>query len=288
METLKARLINASIEQNIAIHIIEQDYALSWILAGIADHPVLSHLVFKGGTCLRKCYFGDYRFSQDLDFTLLVPIDKEDLYSHIKDACLNSKGLLKNSGQGCEIVCKEYQADRPHPHGQNAYAIAMQLPWHRKHLVSIFIEITRDEVVIVPMQTKNIIHGYGENIAQKVQVYCLEEIIMEKLRATLQQIIKLHERGWGRSRARDFYDIWMIFNKYGEVLDLNLITQNIDKKFAIKDIIFKSKEDFYDQKYITELIRTWHQWLDPFVQELPPSEIVLDDLKHKILPQIFK
>lgn len=26
-------------------------------------------LVFKGGTALRKCDFGDYRFSEDLDFS---------------------------------------------------------------------------------------------------------------------------------------------------------------------------------------------------------------------------
>ncbi|MEZ4424280.1 MAG: nucleotidyl transferase AbiEii/AbiGii toxin family protein [Gemmatimonadota bacterium] len=27
------------------------------------------HLIFNGGTCLRKCYIADYRFSEDLDFT---------------------------------------------------------------------------------------------------------------------------------------------------------------------------------------------------------------------------
>ena len=26
-------------------------------------------MIFKGGTALKKCYFGDYRFSQDLDFS---------------------------------------------------------------------------------------------------------------------------------------------------------------------------------------------------------------------------
>lgn len=48
--------------------VIEKDYVLGWLLAGIAAHPALDGWVFKGGTCLRKCYFETYRFSEDLDF----------------------------------------------------------------------------------------------------------------------------------------------------------------------------------------------------------------------------
>ncbi|MCB0706910.1 MAG: nucleotidyl transferase AbiEii/AbiGii toxin family protein [Saprospiraceae bacterium] len=51
---------------------IEKDYILSWILQGIALHKQLSTaIVFKGGTVLKIVYFKDYRFSEDLDFTLL-------------------------------------------------------------------------------------------------------------------------------------------------------------------------------------------------------------------------
>ncbi len=51
---------------------IEKDYILSWILWGVSQHEQLSKgIVFKGGTVLKKVYFADYRFSEDLDFTLL-------------------------------------------------------------------------------------------------------------------------------------------------------------------------------------------------------------------------
>ena len=51
---------------------IEKDYILSWILQGISQHQELSKaIVFKGGTVLKKVYFEDYRFSEDLDYTLL-------------------------------------------------------------------------------------------------------------------------------------------------------------------------------------------------------------------------
>ena len=62
----KARRIGVRDQQ------IEKDYVLSWILFGISKHEQLSKaIVFKGGTVLKKIYFGDYRFSEDLDFTLL-------------------------------------------------------------------------------------------------------------------------------------------------------------------------------------------------------------------------
>jgi uncharacterized protein len=62
----KARAVGVRDQQ------IEKDYILSWILFGISKHEQLSKaIVFKGGTVLKKVYFEDYRFSEDLDFTLL-------------------------------------------------------------------------------------------------------------------------------------------------------------------------------------------------------------------------
>src|SRR5215469_1976667 len=52
--------------------VIEKDYLLGWLLAGIAQHEALARTwVFKGGTCLRKCYYETFRFSEDLDFTIV-------------------------------------------------------------------------------------------------------------------------------------------------------------------------------------------------------------------------
>jgi predicted nucleotidyltransferase component of viral defense system len=51
---------------------IEKDYIISWILQGISQHEELFKLLaFKGGTALKKVHFEDYRFSEDLDYTLL-------------------------------------------------------------------------------------------------------------------------------------------------------------------------------------------------------------------------
>ena len=60
---------------------VEKDYVLGWVLFGIARHPMLARWLFKGGTCLKKCYFDTYRFSEDLDFTIPsgVPYDADTI-----------------------------------------------------------------------------------------------------------------------------------------------------------------------------------------------------------------
>jgi uncharacterized protein len=58
---------------------IEKDYALSWILYGISKSGLLrEELIFKGGTVLKKAWFPDYRFSEDLDFTLLHDVVRDE------------------------------------------------------------------------------------------------------------------------------------------------------------------------------------------------------------------
>ena len=74
--------------------VIERDYVLAWFLTGLAGHPLREVLAFKGGTALRRCWFEDYRFSEDLDFTLIRPITFDeilagftDIYAVVEAAC---------------------------------------------------------------------------------------------------------------------------------------------------------------------------------------------------------
>ena len=47
--------------------LLEKDYHLTRIINKIEEKQI-KDLVFKGGTCLNKCYLGFYRLSEDLDF----------------------------------------------------------------------------------------------------------------------------------------------------------------------------------------------------------------------------
>src|SRR3972149_8431625 len=68
----KNEIIKFAKIKNLNLSIIEKDYVLGWLLAAIQNNKELSeNWIFKGGTCLKKCYFENYRFSEYLDFSLI-------------------------------------------------------------------------------------------------------------------------------------------------------------------------------------------------------------------------
>lgn len=271
-------------------NLIEQDYLLSWVLKGIASIPELyNHLVFKGGTCLRKCYFGDYRFSQDGDFSVQGEYPKGAyLEELLNKACEKVSEIQEEHNIYIRFSCLRYEEKRPHPGNQEAFTIAAQYPWHREPLTRVMIEVTSSERVILPPVVKTIIHPYESFFEARMQVYALEEIIAEKIRALLQFSKKLHERGWGRSRARDYYDLWRIITNYKTHLNYDIIPDVVREKCANKEIDFISIDELFSPILMRDLESSWSIWVKPLVVlDLPNVGIVIDNLKHE-LQDIFK
>ena len=92
-------------EWSIGQDVIEKDYVIGWLLSGIARNPELAHTwVFKGGTCLRECYYETYRFSKDLDFTIIEggPEEPADLVPIFEDVATWAR-----ESSGIELVADE-------------------------------------------------------------------------------------------------------------------------------------------------------------------------------------
>ena len=89
----------AKTQRTVPYWILEKDYALSYLLAGVASIGVLQEsLVLKGGTALRKYYFAGYRFSEDLDFSLRRDMAVHDIGPAIEQAAGRMERLLQERG----------------------------------------------------------------------------------------------------------------------------------------------------------------------------------------------
>ena len=283
MKPLRNRLQEARKRLGIPWEVLERDYILSWILAGVSHVEALREtLIFKGGTALKKCYFGDYRFSEDLDFSGIgnVPTG-EAMEAAIQEVCDAAARLLDEYAP-VEIVCERYTEREPHPGGQEAFTIRAQLPWQRRPQTRVMVETAVDEKVLKPTKKCAIIHEYGEPLESDVQVYALEEIVAEKLRAILQHVEKLQERGWSRSRARDYYDLWRVLCAYQDRLDLSDFLSFLSAKCAVRRVLFKGPDDFFPKTMLDYIEKTWVQWLGPLIPDLPDFATVIGELRPRV------
>ena len=283
MKALRNRLLEARKRLGIPWEILERDYVLSWLLAGVSQVEALRDtLVFKGGTALKKCFFGDYRFSEDLDFTGIGNVPTGDrMEGAIRELCKAAERLLDEYAP-VDFICERYTERDPHPGGQEAFTIRVRLPWQRAPQTRVMIETAVDEKILRPVQKRSIIHEYGEPLQEQVQVYALEEIVAEKLRAILQHAEEFHERGWSRSRARDYYDLWRVLGAYENQLHLSGFSPFLRAKCTIRNVSFNGPDDFFDQAMLSYVEKTWEQWLGPLVPDLPGFATVIGELRPRI------
>ena len=76
----KSELQRLANREKVALGVLEKDYVLTEVLKSLSRVTLLSDLlVFKGGTALRKVYFADWRYSEDLDFTAKHDMKEEEL-----------------------------------------------------------------------------------------------------------------------------------------------------------------------------------------------------------------
>ncbi len=259
-----------------------KDYAIGHLLSAIADEPsVAVSLIMKGGTALKKLYFGDYRFSEDLDFSAENGPRGAALEDALRAVASRDQATLSSKGPFAVVVDRVVHRD-PHPRDQESFAFRVQYPWQRRPLCLVKLEVTVDEPILLSAIPRQVIHGYGEELTGAVRAYSLEEIVAEKLRALLQNEARRGERGWVRPRCRDLYDLWRIVGNPPVALDLAAIRRILPTKCAVRDVSFGSAADFFPAALV-ETVRTgWNADLAPFVLDLPAADVVIADLKREV------
>ena len=245
--------------------VLERDYCLAWFLIGLSQSSMREHLVFKGGTALKRCYFGDYRFSEDLDFSLAnkMPLDSilsglEEVYSHVYTA----------SG-----IHFSYSRDDRKAH-QNSYTfyLAYEGPLPAVSPKEVKVDITIDECFVLLIGNRAVLQGYDEYTDlpedATIRVYALDEIGVEK-------VVALTDRA--RNEPRDLYDIWYLTEK--EHIDLTMLIQEIDKKLEFRGRSRVTMGEEFDKKE-ARYKKLWSARLGAQIVDLPPYDEVFRSVRR--------
>ena len=200
-------LERTSAQTGFPLRLLEKDYYITIVLSGI--NQLSNDLVFKGGTCLSKIYYSYYRLSEDMDFTLQLPVGnvtratRRNAIRPIKEAL---KPFLKDIGMGIEGL----EGGGHRESAQYIYYLGYDsVVLNRKE--SIKLEIGLRFNPILAAVTKKVNHKFihpftGEPLFDGGSVNCLalKELVAEKLRAaSTRKVIA----------ARDFYDLGFLLRE---------------------------------------------------------------------------
>ena len=242
---------------------IEKDYILSWILQGIAQHSTLSKIiVFKGGTVLKKVYFEDYRFSEDLDFTLL---DDEITNEQIFECFAEVFEYVKEEAN---IPLKIIDDNEHQDGGINFYISYVGPLGGLGANKKVKVDISRSEQLVFEPVLNNVFIGYSDQEEQQLLCYSLEEVLVEKLRCVMQ-----------RMQARDFYDIWYLLEINN--MDIEFYSAEFKQKCKSKDIDPTEFHAKLEQR-LPQYKGRWQKSMADQIQDLPDFETVLREVMRHL------
>jgi predicted nucleotidyltransferase component of viral defense system len=243
--------------------IVEKDYVLGWLLAAIYAQPELAETwVFKGGTCLKKCYFETYRFSEDLDFTITDPgqIDEPHLREVFTGVC---EWTYDRSGIEAfpDRLRFEVYADR-------RGSLSCEGRFYYRGPVSprgdppmIKLDLSSDELLALEPVVREVNHPYADRPVEGIHARCyaFEEIFAEKVRALGE-----------RCRPRDLYDVIHLYRRDDKDRAASQVHAVLESKCQFKGIAAPTLDAL--APYREELATEWSNMLAHQLQFLPPME----------------
>ena len=222
---------------------IERDYAQNWFLGSLSSS--WKELVLKGGTGIRKAYVEGYRFSDDLDFTMLKDIDYESAKDLILEAIIKTK---EESG----IDIDETVELKENINGFEG-KVYFRLLRSSGSPIGIKLDLTKPEMekVMLPSLEKKIIHPYSDERGFEVRVYSLMEIAGEKIRSLFE-----------RTPPRDLYDVWYFKDEWDDkdISDIFMKKCRFKNLDPIMDSVIERRDDFRN---------SWKNSLSHQLKELP-------------------
>jgi len=231
----KQDVLDRAGEWQLRAEVVEKDYVLGWLLAAIARHPeTSSHWVFKGGTSLKKCYFETYRFSEDLDFSLLEPArySEEDLGTILLEVTIEAASMsgLRFPRDAISVRSRRDKLGRPTFEGKVGYEGPLAYPGVRR----ILFDLTQHEPVLDGVHHQGVHHPYPDGLPEETRVpaYSLDELFAEKTRALFE-----------RSRPRDLYDVVYIQENRADTLNLPHARDLFQGKCRAKELAPPSAAD---------------------------------------------
>jgi predicted nucleotidyltransferase component of viral defense system len=248
-------------EYEVTEEIIEKDYLIEIVLFYIAKYKSLQQeLVFRGGTALKKVYFPDYRFSEDIDFLI---DERED---------------LKEVEKKIDLILKQISSDYPfnltkrleRGRGRIQFFVLYDIFPGIRTVKELKVDILKEDSIPAHHQRK-ILFGFNEFKSEKqsLKTYDLESVVSDKI----CRILDID------NEPRDIYDLWFLLKSK---VDISKVKKELKKRYGYEPYF----HNLLNSITLEEYRRNWYIRLEKQVKNLPGFDSVIKELK-KLIEESF-
>lgn len=232
-------MLNAKVWDGFLVHKVEKDFLLTALLVKIGEkYP---ELIFKGGTCLNKCYFPYFRLSEDLDFVLIADVGRDTRKKILEDWKMELMKFTQIFWWAWVDKRTKYNEDQQWLF-EFSYISLLD-----ESLQTIKIDISLKEKLEkspVPKKIQSLFVDsvFWWEIFPEKEIFCmdLDEIIAEKIRAALT-----------RTAIRDYFDLYYIVEQTGR--DFSELTELITIKLAEVNFAYRDGYEILKKQVETDL-----------------------------------
>jgi predicted nucleotidyltransferase component of viral defense system len=260
-----AEINTAAIRYGVSAETIEKDYVISWILICLSKCDLKNKFIFYGGTAIKRVYFEDHRFSEDID-----------LFSDRKFQLDEILQELKALQYARELTNLTLQIDRDRiSTTNNRIQLYISYPGYEEIIGApkeIRVDFIMDMDLFGEQKQKEVIKSYSDLSIhnETLSVMTLNTILANKLGLLLDGT---------RNEPRDVYDIWFLLQRIKD-FDFNL------------DKVIKAHYEKYSSRPTLTNIKThlkreaisnsWEGRLKKQVTELPSINRVIEEIETKL------
>ena len=221
---LKAWIKNMSSKVNVNENIILQNYMLERLLERISVSNYKYKFVLKGGMLITAIVGIDMRNTLDMDATIKgFDLEKENL-ENILNEIFN---IDLDDGVDFEFLnIKEIRQEDEY----GGYRVSLNAKFD-KLVVPMKLDITTGDV-IVPKEVNYKFELMFENRTIEILAYNMETVIADKFETIIS-------RNVDTTRARDFYDIYILWTTQQKNFNKELLGKAIIEKFKYRESIEK-------------------------------------------------
>lgn len=237
---------------DVSLH-LHQMFFFEHILMRLEKSKYKNNIILKGGVLLSSIIGSDMRTTKDIDATLksiqLNEKSIKNIFEEILSIDIDDGFTFKIENIKDIRLESEYGGYRI-----NVYGEFDKLKTH------FFIEITTGDA-ITPREIKYKYNSIFEDRTINIMAYNLETIIAEKFESIISKNITT-------TRAKDFYDIYIIIANYIDSINKNTLVKAIEKTFKRRDTKFDIEyiKDIFeivkDSTILNELFNNYSKKLD--------------------------